>query len=654
MDLSVEKLLHRAKKLMKAGKFPEARKIYKEILARFPQNRRAKEGYDKLQPTKTIKSPHQTSELLQDHLQELINLYNRGRVVEVLLKAKELFPLFPKNVDLLNILGATNVVLQKFDEAIKFYKRALKVEPGYPGTYLNIGTAFKRKGDVDAALESYQKATEIKPEYVEAHLNMGNAFNKLGKIDKSIECCEKVLKIKPNYQIAIAQKLYRQAHICDWAEIETNRKVISKLGISGEFVDPLSLMPFEDAPDRHRKRAEVYAKNNLKGISIPFPSVPTKKSQKLRIGYFSSDFRDHSVAYAIADIFGSHNRDRFKIYAYSFGPGEASKMRKKIIESVDVFNEVTEMSDRDVALLARQDKIDIAIDLNGYTEGSRSDIFAFRAAPIQMHFWGTANSSGTNNIDYIISDDLAISQNHEHFYNESIIHLPEWIQAKYFGEQISKIPITRSEMGLPEKSFVFCYFSNSYKISSSEFDIWMRVLNKIKGSVLWIYKSNEWMEKHLKLEANKRGVNAERLVFAEKKPHPVHLARHKLADLFLDTFNVNAGVTAGDALWLGLPVVTKLGKGAGARTGGSLLKSLRLPELITKTEKEYEDLLLCLANNPERLNKIKKKLIRNCLVKPLFNSELFSKYLEEGYLQAYQRYFEGKNPRSINIAKDLQ
>ena len=176
MDLSVEKLLYRAKKLMKAGKFPEARKIYKEILVRFPQNRRAKEGYDKLQSTKILKSPHQTSELLQDHLQELINLYNQGRFEEVLLKAKELLPLFPKNVDLLNILGATNVVFQKFDEAIHFYKRALKVEPGYPGTYLNIGTAFKRKGDVDAALESYQKATEIKPDYAEAFYNMGNVF----------------------------------------------------------------------------------------------------------------------------------------------------------------------------------------------------------------------------------------------------------------------------------------------------------------------------------------------------------------------------------------------------------------------------------------------------------------------------------------------
>ena len=307
------------------------------------------------------------------------------------------------------------------------------------------------------------------------------------------------------------------------------------------------------------------------------------------------------------------------------------------------------MKDKDITLLARQDEIDIAIDLNGYTAKSRPGIFAYRAAPIQIHFWGSTNSMGTDSIDYYIGEDLGIPKEYEHGYSESIIRLPHWVQAKYNTEAVSDLPMTRADMGLPEQDFVFCCFHNSYKISSVEFDIWMRLLNKVSGSVLWILKSNKWMEQNLRQEAQKRGIPAERLVFAEKVPHPVHLARQRLADLLLDTFNVNAGVTAGDALWVGLPMVTKLGKGFAARVGGSLLKAIGMPELITETEHEYEALILDLATNPERLASIKRKLADNRLSKPLFNTELFTKHLEDGYQQAYQRHFDGKNPANIYV-----
>jgi len=407
-------------------------------------------------------------------------------------------------------------------------------------------------------------------------------------------------------------------------------------------------MAFEDAPERHRIRSELYAKK-FKQKPILMPPVPMQKPKRLRIGYFSSDFRQHSVAYGIANIFASHDREHFEIYGYSFGPNDDSEIRKRIINTVDVFDDVKEMGDQDVALLARQDKIDIAIDINGYTKLCRPSIFAYRAAPIQIHFWGSANSMGMDSIDYYIGDYLRIPKKYEHGYSESIIRLPHWMMAKYENEAISDLPMTRTDMGLPEQGFVFCCFNNSYKISSAEFDIWMRLLDKVNDSVLWILKTNKWMEQNLQKEATKRGIAAERLVFAEKVSHPVHLARQRLADLLLDTFNVNAGVTAGDALWVGLPLVTKLGKGHNTRICGSLLKAIGMPELITETEQEYEALILDLATNPERLASIKQKLADNRLSKPLFDTELFTKHLEDGYQQAYQRYFDGNDPEAISV-----
>ena len=244
---------------------------------------------------------------------------------------------------------------------------------------------------------------------------------------------------------------------------------------------------------------------------------------------------------------------------------------------------------------------------------------------------------------------MGIPKEHDHHYSESVIRLPYIYQSKYANEAISDHPITRADMGLPEKGFVFCCFNNSYKLSPVEFSIWMRLLDKVGGSVLWLVKSNKWVEKNLRNEATKRGIDADRLIFAEQLPLKMHLARQRLADLFVDTFNTNAGVAAGDALWMGLPMVTKLGKGYAARIGGSILKAIGLPELITETEQEYEALILELATNPERLAAIKTKLADNRLIKPLFDEDLFTKHMEDGYEQAFQCYFDGKDPESINV-----
>jgi predicted O-linked N-acetylglucosamine transferase (SPINDLY family) len=324
-------------------------------------------------------------------------------------------------------------------------------------------------------------------------------------------------------------------------------------------------------------------------------------------------------------------------------------MRQRLINAVDVFDDVKEMSDKDIALLARQDKIDIAVDLKGFTKDSRTGIFSYRAAPIQISYLGYPGTMGAEFIDYIIADKVVIPEKDKPYYRESVIYLPHSYQVNDNTRVISDRLVTKFSMRLPEQGFIFCCFNQNYKISPAEFNIWMRLLTKIKGSVLWLLKSNKWAESNLRLEAEKWGISGDRLIFAERLPQAEHLARQKLADLFLDTFNVNAHTTASDALWSGLPVVTKLGQGFAARVAGSLLAAIDMPELITETEQDYEALILDLATNPERLGAIKIKLAANRLSKPLFNTELFTKHLEDGYQRAYQQYFDGKKPEAIYV-----
>ena len=346
-----------------------------------------------------------------------------------------------------------------------------------------------------------------------------------------------------------------------------------------------------------------------------------------------------------------HDCNYFEIHAYFYGLDKNDKMTKRITTSVDKFYSLSHMSDNEIALLAQRNKIDIAVDLAGYTKNSRSGIFAHRAAPIQINYLGFPGTMGTNFIDYIIADRTIIPKELEENYSEKIIALPNSFMPTDNTRKISKRPLTRKEMGLPELGFVFCCFNNSYKISPAEFDIWMRLLLKVEGSVLWLRKSNKLAETNFIKEAKNRGVEASKLVFADKLPMSEHLARYKLADLFLDTFIYNAHTTASEALWSGLPVLTKTGKGFAARVATSLLSAINLTELVTETEDEYEKLALKLAVNPNYLKSVKEKLETNRLSSFLFNTNLYTKHLEDGYQQAFQRYFKGKDPKSIHVSK---
>ncbi|MDB4133314.1 hypothetical protein N9608_07530, partial [Amylibacter sp.] len=444
---------------------------------------------------------------------------------------------------------------------------------------------------------------------------------------------------------------YQSAQICNWDSIAKDVKLIPELGISEKHISPFALLSLEDAPERHLIRSKVFANANYLQKTLPLKDRPSKRPKRIRIGYFSSDFKEHPVAYLIAKVLEQHNRDQFEVFGYSIYGSSSGEMRQRLANSFDCFTDVQDMSDKDISLRARQDEIDIAIDLNGHSQNSRTDIFAYRAAPIQINYLGYPGSMGAEFLDYIVSDQHLIPPESQKYFSEKQLYLPNTYLPTDDRREISQKPMCRSDMGLPDDAFIFCCFNNNYKISPNEFDIWMRLLTKVKNSVLWLRESNQFSSINMKNEAQKRKVDPSRLVFANKAPMDEHLARHRLADLFVDTFVFNAHTTASEALWAGLPVVTKVGQGFAARVGGSLLNAVGLPELITQTEKDYEALILELATNPKKLAKIKERLATNRLTQPLFNTELYTKHLENGYQQAYQNYFDGNLPQKIIVPK---
>jgi len=571
----------------------------------------------------------------------------KGDLVSSIKHYQQAIKLDPNFFQSYNNLGNSLKQQGQFFQAIEMFNNALAIDPNYFDALNNLGVAYQEKGMFCKAIKAFEMALKINPNFVDALYNLGIIMKDEQKFDLSIDFLNRALLLKSDFEAALAEKFHQLLYICNWDQIDENTKKATLLGTQKKVISPFSALSFDDNPKRHQKRSEIYAEVKFLNKSIPFKTRSLNSKKRIKIGYFSADFHDHATMYLISKIFALHDRSKFEIYAYSIGPKKDDFMRQNLIRSVDIFDDVSQMSDKDIAMLARQDEIDIAIDLKGYTHRSRTGIFAYRAAPIQINYLGYPGTMGADFIDYIIADKIIIPEEYKNYYSEEIIYMPHSYQPNDNSRQISKKEITKSDMGLPEDSFVFCSFNNSYKITPREFDIWMRIIMKVKGSVLWLLKSNQWVEDNLKIEAKKRGVDPSRLIFADKLPHDEHLARHRLADLFLDTFNVNAHTTASDALWAGLPVVTKLGKGFAARVAGSLLNAIDLQELITKNEQDYEKLILELALKPEKLNKIKNKLHKNRLSSPLFDTEKYTKDLENGYQKVYQNYVDGNKHEII-------
>ncbi len=546
--------------------------------------------------------------------------------------------------------GITLKSLKRIEEALTSYTKVIELNPNYAEAYNNMGNILKEQNKLEEAITAFNKAILLKPDYVEVYWNLGNVFRDQGKIDKGIVAYKKALSIKPDYEIVRAIMLYQLAYICDWDYIRENGKFIPKLGTINQSILPFTLLALEDEPERHLVRSKIYSKGKHPQNNILPPNHIKKISKPIKIGYFSADFKEHPVAYQIVRVLEKHNRDKFEIFGYSLFSSFQSELKNRLEESFDYFVDIEGMSDKDKVLRAREDKIDIAIDLTGYTDNNCSNIFAYRIAPIQINYLGFPGTMGATYIDYIVADQYLIPPENQKNFTEKQIYLPNTYMPTDNTREISSRNISKKEFNLPEDGFVFCCFNNHYKITSEEFDIWMKLLSKVENSVLWLSNSNHFSEVNLKKEAIKRNVDPYRLIFAERVPMKDHLARYQLADLFLDTFNFNAHSTACEALWGGLPVITKEGRGFPARVASSLLHAIGLPELITKSKKEYEELILELVHNPKKLSIIKQKLAGNRLSQPLFKTEQYTKDLEYGYEQAYLNYLEGNLAKNITVS----
>ena len=552
----------------------------------------------------------------------------------------------PQYLEALFNIGGIRHEIGDLNGAIDSYKRILAIDPNFSKAYNNMGNALKNKGNVEQAIQYINKAIELKPNYSKAFLEKAICLKSLGRLGEAIDSYNIALKFDPELFEARCERSYTKQIMCDWTGLDKLEDELPYLGITTSWVQPFPLLIMEDHPERQLIRASNYISAIPKVKPIPLPAKPKTPSRKIRIGYFSADFHDHPVSHQISKVFALHDRKKIDVYAYSMRKTN-DEMKRRIIKSVDYFKEVSDMTDKEVALLSRKDQLDIAVDLMGYTGGSRSRIFAFRAAPVQINFHGYQSTMGADFIDYIMADPTVIPNRLRGNYQEKIIYLPHSYMPTDNSRKISNKPITRSDMGLPENSFVFCCFNSSEKISPREFDIWMRLLHKVDNSVLWLRQTNLWAKNNLKREAELRGINPLRLIFTERLPTEEHLARHKLANLFLDTFNYNAHSTACDALWAGLPLITKKGDQYVARCAASFLNALDLPELIVKTDHEYEQLALDLAKDKNLLQRIKKKLGYNKDIMPLFDTPTYTKNLEKVFSKAYHQYIYNSYPKDI-------
>ncbi|HZV99888.1 MAG TPA: tetratricopeptide repeat protein [Methylophilaceae bacterium] len=541
--------------------------------------------------------------------------------------------LHPNQPDAHNNLGEIHRATGNFQQAFIHFQHALKINPKHLGALINYGNALQDIYQYDEAISAYKKALEIKPDHTGALSNLANTYQQLYKHDLAIETFTRLLNIDADYDWALGGRTYSKIHCCNWEDYEQNVTEISRKIEQGKRpIKVFELRPISDSPALELKCAQAFA-------NAMYPADPRQKSgdikpaEKIKIAYLSADFRAHPVSQLLVEVLEQHNRSAFEIIGISFGPDDKSAIRERVIKAFDQFFDVRQQSDEQVASLLSSLNVQVAIDLMGYTTHARPGIFTRRAAPIQISYLGYAGTSGTSAMDYIIADDIIIPPQHDQYFSEQVIRLPGPLLPRDTSVQASGTP-SRADAGLPAKGFVFCAFNNHYKISPAIFDIWMRLLKANEDSILWLSDTSPIVKANLHKEAAKRGVDAARIIFAKRTEHlQDHIARHALADLFLDTFPYNAHTTASDALWAGLPVLTCMGKTFASRVAASLLQSLNLPELITETLQEYETLALTLSREKDSLASIKSKLLQNKVSLPAFDAKQYAMNLEKALIE---------------------
>lgn len=555
----------------------------------------------------------------------------------------------PDYIEAWNNKGIALYELRQHNEAVDHFEKALSLKPDYAQALLNKGAVFKNVKRYKDAITLADQALIIDPKMALAWSNKGATLYELKQYDEAIIHYEKAISLRPDIDWAYGDLVHTKMKVCNWSNLEDSLEIISKNIIENKkIVQPFSLLGLIDDPLLHKKSAEIYSQSKYPLNRALGEIAKGYRREKIRIGYFSADLREHAVSFLMAELFELHDKNKFEIIAFSTGSNDESLMRQRLVGAFDQFIDAGSMSDLEIAKLTRKLGIDIAVDLGGFTAESRLGIFAYRAAPIQLSYIGYLGTTGTAYIDYILGDNTIILDGSEQYFSEKIIRLPSY-QVNDSQKKISDKKFTRSELDLPENGFIFTSFNNSYKILPSTFASWMNILKSCKDSILFLYAENEWVKQNLIKEAEARGIASQRLVFGKHLPVDQYLSRYKACDLFLDTAPYNAGTTASDALWAGLPVLTLAGKSFVSRVAASVLNAIDLPELITTTPANYEALAIELAHSPEKLSAIKHKLIQNRETTSLFNTLKFKENIEAAYIKIYDRYQTNLPPDHISI-----
>jgi len=686
MDL--KKKLQEALNLHKKGSLQEAKKIYTEILKKNPNDFNCLHYLGLI--AKSNKEYFSAFELISHAIKINPNsseaYYNLGNVLLALNKINDAIDNYDLAIKirpdytLYFVRGNALFEVNRLNEALRSYNEAINLKPNFSEAYNNKGLVLVQLKDFNDAITSYDEAIKINSKFISAKYNRGLALRSLGEIENSIKTFKEIIKIQPkhlqsfyelaliyrslkNYNLAVnyskqilkIEPTHNKANllsikirkdICDWACYEKDYSyAIEKINNDEESIGPFSSIVFFDDLALQKKSSEIHTSINYPSNNSFNSFVKYNNHKKIRIAYFSPDFCNHPVSNLIVELIEKHDKSLFEIYGFSLVNRPDDEMTIRLKKAFTKFINVGHESAKNIVQLSRDMEIDISIDLAVYTGQNKSEIFSMRTAPIQINYLGFASTSGANYYDYIVSDSIVIPDDYQKYYNEKILYLDVIYPNDTKRAQVKKI-FDRNYFNLPNDCFIFCSINNNYKYNPYMFDSWMKILNKVEDSVLFLRADNALVKENLRKEALARGINPNRLLFSEKLNYSEYLERLSLMDLFLDTYPFNGHSTSCDALWAGLPIITLIGDTYGSRVCASLLCSVKLDSLITYSINDYENLAIKLANEPQELKKLKEILI-NPLSLDLFNIIKFTKDIEDGYQKIYTRHQADLAPAHI-------
>jgi predicted O-linked N-acetylglucosamine transferase (SPINDLY family) len=609
----------------------------------------------------------------------------QGRLAEAHRLLDRALAINPRSAEAHSNRGNVLLALLRFEEACASYERALELRPDIAQTHYNHGSALRALARHEEALASYDRALALKPDFVEAMNNRGSllrdlhrladalasydralamsparadvlqnrgaVLSLLGRHEDAAKDLARALQLDPDLIPARGALLHSRMHCCDWRAYEgDSKRVVAEVAAGRHCATPFAFLGISHSAHDQLTCARTWVREQCPASSASIWKGERYRHDRIRLAYVSSDFHEHPMGHLMAKLFEGHDRSRFETIALSLGPDTADAMRSRMKGAFERFVDVRERSDREVAHLIRELEVDIAVDRTGFTIGARTGVFALRPAPVQVNYLAYPGTMGADYIDYIVADRVIIPPEHQTSYSEKIVYLPDSYQVNDSERRIAECTPARAAVGLPEHGFVFCSFNNTFKITPPVFGVWMRLLRKVEGSVLWLLEGNGTALGNLRREAESSGIAPERIVFAPRMRHEDHLARHRLADLFLDTLPCNAHTTASDALWVGLPVLTCMGTTFAGRVAASLLQAVGLPELVTRSLGDYEALALRLATDAMLLREIRQKVARNRETFPLFDTDRFRRHIEAAYVAMWEKYQRGEPPSPITVS----